>query len=145
MRLAGYGGIIYIGIQKLVEMKFMVLVVLTALGALLLIHTLTPPLMTDAVRNPLTGVVVVLMVVTLILERWMRPREGASPGSHIRKVTGVTTVKMFLMLGVVLAYLMGKYPDPRVFGVAAYLIYLAFTGLLVAESMRHAVPPTDPR
>jgi len=36
-------------------------------------------------------------------------------------------------------------PDPKVFGVAAYLVYLSFTGILVAESMRHVAPPTDPR
>ena len=34
---------------------------------------------------------------------------------------------------------------PQVFGLAAYLVYAAFTGILVAETMRHSIPPTDPR
>lgn len=126
-------------------MKFWIWVALTALGALLLVHTLEPPLMTDAVRQPLTALVVVLTILTPLLEWWVRPKEGATPGSHVRKVMGLTTIKMFLMLGVILAYLMAKGPDPKVFGIASYLIYLAFTGILVAESMRHSVPPTDPR
>lgn len=126
-------------------MKFWIWIGLTALGALLLVHTLDPPLMTDGVRSPLTVLVVVLAVLTPFLEWWVRPREGATPGSHVRKVMGLTTVKMFLMLGIILAYLLAQYPDPKVFGIAAYLIYLAFTGVLVAESMRHSVPPTDLR
>lgn len=126
-------------------MKFLIWNVLTALVALLLVHTLGSPLMTEAVRAPLTWLTLILAVLTPLLERWIRPAEGGTPGSHVRKVMGLTTVKMFLMLGVILAYLLAKGPDPRVFGVAAYLIYLAFTGILVAESMRHSVPPTDPR
>jgi len=140
-----HGGLIYNRIQKPFQMKFIALVALTTLGSLLLVHTLTPPLMTEAVRMPLTAIVVVFTLLTPLLERWLRPREGATSGSHVRKVMGLTMIKMFLMLGIVLAYLLGKYPDPRVFGVAAYLIYLAFTGILIAESMRHTVPPTDPR
>jgi hypothetical protein len=126
-------------------MKFFVLVALTALGSLLLIHTLDPPLMTDSVRMPLTILVVTLAALTLFLERWLRPGEGGRPGVQVRKVMGLTMIKMFLMLGIILAYLLAGMPDPKVFGVAAYLVYLSFTGILVAESMRHVAPPTDPR
>ena len=41
-------------------MKFLALNLLTALGALLLIRTLGEPLMTEAARDPLSGVVVFL-------------------------------------------------------------------------------------
>ena len=57
-------------------MKFLALNLLTALGALLLIRTLGEPLMTEAARDPLSGVVVFLAVLTPLLERWLRPREG---------------------------------------------------------------------
>lgn len=144
MRHVGHGSRIHLRIQKSEVMKFWIWVALTALGALLLVHTLDPPLMTDGVRQPLTVLVGVLAFLTPVLEWWVRPRQGATPGSHVRKVMGLTTIKMFLMLGVILAYLMAQYPDPKVFGISAYLIYLAFTGILVAESMRHSVPPTDP-
>ena len=126
-------------------MKFHALNFLTALGALLLIWTLDTPLMTEAVRGPLFGVVVFLAVLTPLLERWLRPQEGATPGSHVRKVMAVTMIKMFAMLILILLYLFLGGPDPRVFGLGAYLIYAAFTGILVAETMRHSVPPTDPR
>lgn len=126
-------------------MKFLGLNFLTALGALLLIRTLGEPLMTEAARDPLSCVVVFLAVLTPLLERWLRPREGATPGSHVRKVMATTMIKMFAMLTLILAYLLLGGPDPRVFGLAAYLVYAAFTGILVAETMRHSVPPTDPR
>ena len=126
-------------------MKFLVLVALTTLGAILLVHTLDAPLMTQAVRTPLSALILMLAVLTPLLERWLRPKEGGRPGGHINKVMGMTLIKMFLMLGVILAYLVSGQPDPKVFGVSAYLVYLAFTGLLVSESMRHGVPPTDPR
>jgi len=35
-----------------------------------------------------------------------------------------------------------EFPDPRNFAIASYLLYAAFTAILVAESMRHSVPPT---
>ena len=126
-------------------MKFLALNLLTALGALLLIRTLGAPFMTEAARDPLSGVVVFLAVLTPLLERWLRPREGATPGSHVRKVMATTTIKMFAMLILILVYLFLGGPDPKVFGLAAYLVYAAFTGILVAETMRHSVPPTDPR
>jgi hypothetical protein len=126
-------------------MKFLALNLLTALGALLLIRTLGAPFMTEAARDPLSGVVVFLAVLTPLLERWLRPREAATPGSHVRKVMATTMIKMFAMLILILVYLFLGGPDPKVFGLAAYLVYAAFTGILVAETMRHSVPPTDPR
>ena len=101
--------------------------------------------MTEAARDPLSGVVVFLAVLTPLLERWLRPRDGATPGSHVRKVMATTMIKMFAMLILIVVYLFLGGPDPRVFGLAAYLVYAAFTGILVAETMRHSVPPTDPR
>lgn len=126
-------------------MKFPVMVALTLLGTVLLLHTLEPPLMTASVRWPLTVLAAVMALVTLMLERWLRPKEGGTHGLQVRKVMGMTMIKMMLMLGLILAYLIAKLPDPMVFGVAAYLIYLANTAVLVAESMRHYTPPTAPR
>ena len=145
VRPAGHGGFLFHCFQKAEQMKFLVLVALTTLGSILLVHTLEPPLMTQAVRAPLSVLILLLALVTPLLERWLRPSEGGRPGAHINKVMGMTLIKMFLMLGVILAYLVSGQPDPKVFGVSAYLVYLAFTGLLVSESMRHGVPPTDPR
>ena len=95
-------------------MKFLVLVALTTLGAILLVHTLDAPLMTQAVRVPLSALILLLAVVTPLLERWLRPKEGGRPGGHINKVMGMTLIKMFLMLGVILAYLVSGQPDPKV-------------------------------
>ena len=58
---------------------------------------------------------------------------------------GTTLIKMFAMLILILVYLALDGPDPRIFGVAAYLIYAAFTAILVAETTRHLMPPTNPR
>lgn len=126
-------------------MKFFLFNLLTALAALLLVWTLGGPLMTDAVRWPLTGIVLVLGGLTPFLERWLRPVEGANPGNQVRKVMGTTLIKMFAMLILILVYLALDGPDPRIFGVAAYLIYAAFTVILVAETTRHLMPPTNPR
>ena len=126
-------------------MKFLLFNLLTALAALLLVWTLGGPLMTDAVRWPLTGIVLFLGVLTPLLERWLRPVEGTSPGNQVRKVMGTTLIKMFAMLILILVYLALGGPDPRIFGVAAYLIYAAFTAILVAETTRHLMPPTNPR
>lgn len=126
-------------------MKFLALVGLAASGSLLLVHTLEAPLMADGARIPLTIMTLLLALTTPLMERWLRPRPGATPGSHVRKVMGMTTIKMFLMLGIILAYLVSGQPEPRIFGLASYLIYLAFTGILVAETMRHSMPPTDRR
>jgi len=121
-------------------MKFLVLNCLTAFAALLLIHTLGEPLMTDGARWPLTGVVGLLAVLTPVLERWLRPTERGSVEGQVRKVMVTTLVKMFAMLILILVYLSLDAPDPRVFGMASYLVYAAFTGLLVAETMRHRAP-----
>lgn len=126
-------------------MKFFLFNLLTALAALLLVWTLGDPLMTDEVRWPLTGIVLFLAVLTPLLERWLRPVGGASPGNHVRKVMGTTLIKMFAMLILILVYLALGGPDPKVFGVSAYLVYAAFTAILVAETTRHWMPPTDPR
>ena len=127
-------------------MKFLLFNLLTALAALLLVWTLGGPLMTDAVRWPLTGIVLFLGVLTPLLERWLRPVEGTGPGNQVRKVMGTTLIKMFAMLILILVYLALWWAlIPRVFGVAAYLIYAAFTAILVAETTRHLMPPTNPR
>ena len=47
------------------------------------------------------------------------------------------------VLAVILLYVVLDAPDPRHFGIATYLLYAAFTSVLVAESMRHTVPPTS--
>ena len=145
VRDARFGGFLHHHLARPEQMKFLALVVLTASGALLLVHTLNPPLMEEGARLPLTGITLLLAIVTPLIEWWLRPKAGATSGSHVRKVMGMTTIKMFLMLGIILAYLVSGQPEPRIFGLASYLIYLAFTGILVAESMRHTVPPTDPR
>ena len=126
-------------------MKFMLLNILTAGGFLMLIWTLAPPIMTEAVRSPLSLLVLFLALLTPLLERWLRPVGGSTSGGQVRKVMGVTMIKMFAMLGLILAYLLVGGPDPRVFGVSSYVVYLAFNSILVAESMRHSERPTDPR
>lgn len=124
-------------------MKFRILNALTAVGLLLMVTTLPAPLMTEAVRQPLVLLVLLLTALNLFLERWLRPQNGVTPGAQVRRVMGMTMIKMFAMLAIILAYLIAGYPDPQVFGVAAYLAYLVFTSILVAESMRHSSPPTD--
>ena len=86
-----------------------------------------------------------LAVFTTCLERWLRPDESTSPGAQVRKVMGATMIKMFAMLFLVLLYLFMGGADPLVFGLTVYFAYAAFTAILVAETMRHKWPPTDPR
>ena len=125
-------------------MKFLLLNTLTTLGFLLLVYTLEPPLMTEAVRVPMTAVVLTLGVLTPVLERWLRPGRTGRHGSQVRRIMLTTLIKMMLMLVVILVYLLKDGPDPVVFGMASYLVYLSFTGVLVAEAMRHVQPPQDP-
>ena len=125
-------------------MKFLLLNTLTTLGFLLLVYTLEPPLMTESVQEPMTAVILTLAVLTPILEWWLRPGRTGRHGSQVRKIMLTTLIKMMLMLVVILVYLLKGGPDPVVFGMASYLVYLAFTGILVAEAMRHVQPPQDP-
>ena len=124
-------------------MKFYILNALTAAAGLILVSTLGEPLLTDAVRLPLQGVVVLFSAVTLVLERMLRPKKGVTPGALVRNVMGATLIKMMLVLTGILIYVVMEFPDPRNFAIASYLLYAAFTAILVAESMRHSVPPTD--
>ena len=124
-------------------MKFYMLNALTAAAGLILVSTLGEPLLTDAVRLPLQGVVVLFSAVTLVLERMLRPKKGVTPGALVRNVMGATLIKMMLVLTGILIYVVLEFPDPRNFAIASYLLYAAFTAILVAESMRHSVPPTD--
>jgi hypothetical protein len=124
-------------------MKFYMLNALTAAAGLILVSTLGEPLLTDAVRLPLQGVVVLFSAVTLVLERMLRPKKGVTPGALVRNVMGATLIKMMLVLTGILIYVVMEFPDPRNFAIASYLLYAAFTAILVAESMRHSVPPTD--
>ena len=71
--------------------------------------------------------------------------KGATPGSHVRKVMATTMIKMFAMLISSWSTSFSAARTPGVSALAAYLVYAAFTGILVAETMRHSVPPTDPR
>ena len=59
-------------------MKFMLLNILTAGGFLMLIWTLAPPIMTEAVRSPLSLLVLFLALLTPLLERWLRPVGGSN-------------------------------------------------------------------
>ena len=68
-------------IRDVNRMKFLLFNLLTALAALLLVWTLGEPLMTEAVRDPLTGIVLFLGVLTPLLERWLRPVEGRAPAA----------------------------------------------------------------
>ena len=122
-------------------MKFLLFNLLTALAALLLVWTLGDPLMTDEVRWPLTGIVLFLAVLTPSVGALAEAREGATPGNQVRKVMGTTLIKMFAMLILILVYLALGGPDPKVFGVSAYLVYAAFTAILVAETTRHWIRP----
>ena len=115
---------------------------LTAIGALIVVSTLGEPLLTDVVRMPLQLVVVLLASVTWVLERLLRPKPEARPGTLIRNVMLATLIKMGLVLTGILIYVVAEFPDPKPFSLATYLIYAAFTAVLVAESMRHEVSPT---
>ena len=123
-------------------MKFHVMTALTAAGALIVVSNLGEPFLTNAVRTPLQGVVILLAVVTWTLERLLRPKPDSRPGSLIRNVMLATLIKMGLVLTGILIYVVADFPDPKPFSLATYLIYVAFTAILVAESMRHQVSPT---
>ena len=60
----------------------------------------------------------------------------------VNKVMMATLVKMGIVLTGILIYVVMDAPDPRNFGIATYVLYAAFTSVLVAESMRHNIPPT---
>ncbi len=123
-------------------MKFHLLNGLVLVAGLLVVSTLGEPLLTDVVRLPLQGVVVVLAAVNVILERSLRPKPGARPAMLVNKVMMATLVKMGIVLTGILIYVVSDAPDPRNFGIATYVLYAAFTAVLVAESMRHNLPPT---
>ena len=123
-------------------MKFHLLNALVLVAGLLVVSTLGEPLLTDAVRFPLQGVAVALALVNLLLERMLRPKPGARPAMLVNKVMMATLIKMGLVLMGILIYVVTDAPDPRHFGIATYLLYAAFTSVLVAESMRHNIPPT---
>lgn len=123
-------------------MKFQLLNVLVLVAGLLIVSTLGEPLLTDSVRLPLQGVTVVLALVNLLLERMLRPKPGSRPAMLVNKVMMATLIKMGLVLAGILIYVVLDAPDPRHFGIATYLLYAAFTSVLVAESMRHNIPPT---
>jgi drug/metabolite transporter (DMT)-like permease len=123
-------------------MKFHLMMAVTTLGAGIVVSTLGEPLLTDAVRTPLQVVVVLLAAVTWGLEWILRPKPGARPGALIRNVMLATLIKMGLVLTGILIYVVADFPDPKPFSLATYLIYAAFTAVLVAESMRHEVSPT---
>ena len=131
--------------MKTREMRFLATNILIAVVALLLIHTLQEPWMVDSARLSLTAVVLFLAVMTPCLEWWLRPENSSSSGAQVRKVMGVTMIKMFSMLILVVLYLFIGGPSPLTFGLAVYLVYVAFTVILVVETMRHKWPPTDPR
>lgn len=124
-------------------MKFQWMLALTALSALLLVSTLEPPLLTEAVRSPLQFVVVLMALVTWLLDRMLRPKPGARPGALVRNVMLVTLIKMAVVMVGILFYSLLDMPDPTQFSLATYLIYAAFTAILVAEAMRHEVSPTE--
>lgn len=123
-------------------MKFQLLNALVLVAGLLVVSTLGEPLLTDSVRLPLQMVAVVLAVVNLLLERMLRPKPGSRPAMLVNKVMMATLIKMGLVLAGILIYVVLDAPDPRHFGIATYLLYAAFTSVLVAESMRHNIPPT---
>ena len=123
-------------------MKFQLLNALVLVAGLLVVSTLGEPLLTDSVRLPLQAVAVVLAVVNLLLERMLRPKPGSRPAMLVNKVMMATLIKMGLVLAGILIYVVLDAPDPRHFGIATYLLYAAFTSVLVAESMRHNIPPT---
>lgn len=123
-------------------MKFQLLNALVLVAGLLVVSTLGEPLLTDSVRLPLQMVAVVLAMVNLLLERMLRPKPGSRPAMLVNKVMMATLIKMGLVLAGILIYVVLDAPDPRHFGIATYLLYAAFTSVLVAESMRHNIPPT---
>lgn len=123
-------------------MKFQLLNSLVLVAGLLVVSTLGEPLLTDSVRLPLQVVAVVLALVNLLLERMLRPKPGSRPAMLVNKVMMATLIKMGLVLAGILIYVVLDAPDPRHFGIATYLLYAAFTSVLVAESMRHNIPPT---
>ena len=124
-------------------MKFHLLNGLVLLAAVLVVSTLGEPLLTESVRTPLQVMAVALAGVNLVLERMLRPKPGARPAMLVNKVMLATLIKMGLVLAVILLYVVLDASDPRHFGIATYLLYAAFTSVLVAESMRHTVPPTS--
>lgn len=126
-------------------MKFHLLNGLVLVAALLVVSTLGEPLLTHPVRLPLQVMAVTLAAVNWGLERMLRPKPGARPAMLVNRVMLATLVKMGVVLAVILFYVVMDAPDPKHFGIATYLLYVAFTSVLVAESMRHTVPPTaDP-
>jgi|GEM_PF-775481 hypothetical protein len=143
VRNAGIGRFFDGCVSRQQTMKFHVMNALTAAAGLVLVSTLGEPLLTDAVRMPLQIVVVVFTLVTIVLERLLRPKEGVTPGALVRNVMLATLIKMLLVMTGILIYVVLEFPDPKNFAIATYLLYAAFTAILVAESMRHSVPPTD--
>ena len=123
-------------------MKFHLLNGLVLLAAVLVVSTLGEPLLAESVRTPLQVMAVTLAFVNIMLERMLRPKPGTRPAMLVNKVMLASLLKMGVVLTVILIYVVLDAPEPRRFGITTYLFYAAFTAVLVAESMRHSVPPT---
>ena len=123
-------------------MKFHILNALVLVAGGIVVSTLGEPLLTDAVRTPLLMMAVLLAGVNLMLERMLRPKPGTRPAMLVNRVMVASLVKMGVVMAVILGYVIADAPDPRNFGIATYLLYAAFTSVLVAESMRDGIPPT---
>lgn len=124
-------------------MKFHILNALVLVAGGIVVSTLGEPLLTDAVRTPLLMMAVLLAGVNLMLERMLRPKPGTRPAMLVNRVMVASLVKMGVVMAVILGYVIADAADPRNFGIATYLLYAAFTSVLVAESMRHGIPPTS--
>ena len=124
-------------------MKFHILNALVLVAGGIVVSTLGEPLQTDAVRTPLLMMAVLLAGVNLMLERMLRPKPGTRPAMLVNRVMVASLVKMGVVMAVILGYVIADAPDLRNFGIATYLLYAAFTSVLVAESMRHGIPPTS--
>lgn len=124
-------------------MKFHLFNALVLVAGGIVVSTLGEPLLTDAVRKPLLMMAVLLAGVNLLLERMLRPKPGTRPAMLVNRVMVASLVKMGVVMAVILGYVIVDAPDPRQFGIATYLLYAAFTSVLVAESMRHQIPPTS--
>ena len=124
-------------------MKFHILNALVLVAGVIVVSTLGEPLLTDAVRIPLLMMAVLLAGVNLMLERMLRPKPGTRPAMLVNRVMVASLVKMGVVMAVILGYVIADAPDPQNFGIATYLLYAAFTSVLVAESMRHGIPPTS--
>ena len=105
-------------------------------GFILLASRLVTPFYEVAITTTWMGVVGLYSCLNILFSWWVKRAQKASPLGFSVVVNGITLAKMFLTIGVIMAYLLADQPHRTQFTIGVFAVFAMNSAFFVIYAQR---------